>query len=66
MPAMVLTRITFGVSGDAALRKALKQAGRRDRVVPLWDDLSLGPIDSPEPKARWAWAKRELYADVAL
>lgn len=52
--------ITFGVSGDRSLRAALRQAGRRDRVVPLWDDLSLGPIDPPEPKARWAWAKREL------
>jgi hypothetical protein len=52
--------VTFGVSGDGALRTALREAGCRDRVVPLWDDLSLGPIDPPELKARWAWARREL------
>jgi hypothetical protein len=46
--------ITLGVSGDRSLRAALRQAGRRDRVVPLWDDLSLGPIDPPDLKARWA------------
>jgi hypothetical protein len=55
-----VTHVTFGMRGDESLRAALRQAGRRDRVVPLWDDLSLGPIDPPDPKARWAWAKREL------
>jgi hypothetical protein len=55
-----VTHITFGMRGDGSLRAVLKRAGRRDRVVRLWDDLSLGPIDPPEPKARWAWAKREL------
>jgi Protein of unknown function/Domain of unknown function (DUF1835) len=57
---MDITHITFGMRGDGSLRAVLKRAGRRDRVVRLWDDLSLGPIDPPEPKARWAWAKREL------
>jgi len=51
---------TFGMDADGVLRAALKQAGRRERVVRLWDDLSLGPIDPPEPAARWAWAKQEL------
>jgi hypothetical protein len=57
---MDITHITFGMRGDGSLRAVLKRAGRRDRVVRLWDDLSLGPIDPPESKARWAWAKREL------
>jgi hypothetical protein len=55
-----IVHVTFGMRGDGSLRAALKQAGHRDRVVRLWDDLSLGPIDPPEPKARWAWAKTEL------
>jgi hypothetical protein len=52
--------ITFGMYADKPLREALKQAGRRERVVRLWDDLSLGPIDPPEPAARRAWAKAEF------
>ena len=52
--------ITFGIGGDEALRAALKKAARHERVVPLWDDFSLGPIDPPDPAARWEWAKREL------
>ncbi|HEX4573323.1 MAG TPA: DUF3658 domain-containing protein [Dongiaceae bacterium] len=52
--------VTFGMYADNTLRDALKQAGRRDCVVRLWDDLSLGPIDPPEPAARWAWAREEL------
>ena len=55
-----VTHVTFGMRGDESLRAALRQAGRRDPVVPLWDDLSLGPIDSPDPKARWTWAKQQL------
>jgi hypothetical protein len=45
---------------DNPLREALKLAGRPGSVVRLWDDLSLGPIDPPEPAARWNWAKEEL------
>ena len=56
--------VTFGMYCDTPLREALKQAGRRDCVVRLWDDLSLGPIDPPEPTARSTWAREEfgLYA----
>ena len=35
--------ITFGIHADNVLRTALRLAGRRERVVRLWDDLSLGP-----------------------
>ena len=52
--------ITFGIHADNVLRTALRLAGRRERVVRLWDDLSLGPIDPPEPTVRWGWAKHEL------
>ena len=52
--------VTFGMYADNTLRDALKQAGRRDCVVRLWDDLSLGPIDPPELATRRAWAREEL------
>ena len=55
-----VTHITFGVHGERGLRVALKKAGRRERAVPLWDDFSLGPIDSRDSAARWEWATREL------
>ena len=52
--------VTFGKYADNTLRDALKQAGRSDCVVRLWDDLSLGPIDPPDPAARWTWAREEF------
>jgi len=55
-----IIHVTFGVRGERNLRVALKKAGRRERAVPLWDDFSLGPIDSRDSAARWEWARREL------
>ena len=60
MTSRPIIHVTFGVYGERNLRVALKKAGRRERAVPLWDDFSLGPIDPPDPAARWEWAKREL------
>ena len=60
MTSEPLLHITFGMYSDNPLREALKLAGRPGSVVRLWDDLSLGPIDPPEPAARWNWAKEEL------
>ena len=60
MASKAITHITFGTRGERNLRMALKKAGRRERVVPLWEDFSIGPIDPPDPTARWAWAEREL------
>jgi len=48
--------VTFGMRGERNLRVALKKAGRRERVVPLSDDFSLGPIESRDSADRWAWA----------
>jgi hypothetical protein len=52
MTSHPIRHIPLGMRGDESLRAALRQTGRRDRVVPLWDDLSLGPIDPPDPRAR--------------
>jgi len=60
MTSKLITHITFGIRGERNLRVALKKAGRRERAVPLWDDFSLGPIDSRDSAARWEWATREL------
>jgi hypothetical protein len=49
-----IIHITFGMHADGVLREALRQAGRHEGVVRLWDDLSLGPIDPPDAAARWA------------
>jgi hypothetical protein len=52
--------VTFGSYSDKPLRAALKRAERDELVAGLWDDLSLGPIDPPDPKVRWAWARQEM------
>lgn len=60
MTSQPVINVTFGMYADNTLREALKQAGRHECVVRLWDDLSLGPIDPPDPTTRRAWAKEEL------
>src|SRR5215471_15633034 len=61
-----MLHIVFGESAGGALRLALRQAGRDDEVLSFNDDLSFGPIDPPDPIARSAWARTELYfADAA-
>jgi len=45
------------------LRHALRSIGRDDRVAALVDDLSVGPINPAEPRARAAWAAQELGFD---
>jgi hypothetical protein len=56
--------VVFSTSAAIDLRKALAQIGRRDRVVALYDDLSFGPIDPPDPVLRAQWVKMELgYED---
>jgi len=52
--------IVFGESAGGVLRQALRSMKREDRVVVLDDDLSFGPIDPAEPRARAQWAALEL------
>ena len=52
--------IVFGEAAGGVLRQALRAAGRSDRVITYWDDLSFGPIDPPDAASRSAWATREL------
>lgn len=53
-----------GDSAGGVLRQALRAMRRNDRVVALLDDLSVGPINPAEPRARVAWAARELGIDT--
>ena len=53
----------FGRSAAGSIRQALRQIGCKERVVGFSDDLSLGPIDRTEPRAREAWIVDELGYD---
>jgi hypothetical protein len=60
----VTTRhVVFSMSAAINLRKALAQIGRRERVLAFYDDLSLGPIDPPNPVLRAQWVKSQLGCD---
>jgi hypothetical protein len=52
--------VVFNPSAAGGLRKALGEAGRGDRVVSFFDDLSFGPINPPDPEARRQWVEEEL------
>lgn len=52
--------IVFNSSAAAGLRDALRQAGRDERVVSLFDCLSFGPINPPDPELRRKWVEEEL------
>jgi hypothetical protein len=47
--------VTFGESAAGSLLMALETLDRRDELIYLGDDLSLGPIDPCESRVRAAW-----------
>jgi Domain of unknown function (DUF1835)/Protein of unknown function len=59
VPASTL-HIVFNPSAAGSLRDALRQAGRDERVVSLFDSLSFGPINPPDPELRRTWVEEEL------
>ena len=52
--------IVFGAYGAKTLRKDIHVMSRPDDVVSFDDDLSYGPLESFDPLARCAWARREF------
>jgi len=56
--------IVVGDSAGGVLGQALRSMRRGDRVLALDDDLSIGPIDPADPRARAAWMARELGYDI--
>jgi len=47
--------IAPGASAGGSLKQAIREAGRDEEVLPCFDDLSCGPIDTDDPSARAAW-----------
>jgi hypothetical protein len=60
----VAAHFVFSESFAHSLRQALRQAGREDAAFCLFDDLSFGPIDPPDPAVRFNWIERELKFDL--
>jgi hypothetical protein len=52
--------VVFNPSGAGGLRQALRQAGRDDRVICLFDSLDFGPINPPDSELRGNWVEEEL------
>src|SRR5262245_33014941 len=59
----------FDLSASGSLRQALRSCTRRERVIALVDDLSVGPIDRTNGEARTRWLQEqfggEVYEDAA-
>ncbi len=52
--------VVFNPSAAVGLRDALRQAGREERVVSLFDCLSFGPINPPDSSLRLQWVEKVL------
>jgi hypothetical protein len=52
--------VLFSPSAAGELRRALANAGRTDRVVCSFDNLSFGPINPPDGALRTKWVEEEL------
>jgi Protein of unknown function/Domain of unknown function (DUF1835) len=55
-----LLHVLFNSSAAGELRRALAIAGRNDRVVCSFDDLSFGPINPPDADLRARWVAEEM------
>ena len=53
--------IVFHPDAVEALREAVRQAGRLDRVTVFRDDLCFGPISPMDQDQREAWIRRSLH-----
>ncbi len=59
-PTAPRLHVTFHPSARGSLRQALEQLGRREPVLALMDDLSLGPLAPTSLQVRSAWYHEEL------
>jgi hypothetical protein len=50
-----IMHVAPGYSAGGSLRMAVEASDRTDNVIPFFDDLSCGPIDSDDPSARFDW-----------
>ena len=56
-PEMTQTvlHFVFTLSGAGCLVRALRKAGRDDKVIASFDLMSFGPIDPSDPASRRKW-----------
>ena len=55
-----VVHVAWGVSRAQSVRDALRLQGRMERVIALSGALNVGPIDTPDPGPRRAWAMANL------
>jgi hypothetical protein len=55
-----MLHFVFTPSGADCLVHALRKAGRDNRVITSYDDLSVGPINPGDSSSRAKWAENEL------
>lgn len=60
MSTAPVVHVTFGAAPFGNLKHALDTIDRRERVIGLYDDLSLGPITRTSGRIRTKWAREEL------
>ncbi|WP_159006859.1 DUF3658 domain-containing protein [Bradyrhizobium sp. S69] len=58
--AQAVLHFVFTPSGAGCLVQALRKAGRDDRVIASYDDLSFGPINPGDASSRAKWVENEL------
>jgi hypothetical protein len=56
--------VVAGYSAAMSLRQAIEAVGNGDLVLSLLDDLSYGPIDSPDVDSRGEWVEQNLGVDL--
>jgi len=55
-----ILHFVFTPSGAGGLVQAIKKAGRDDKVIASFDDMSFGPINPPDASLRAKWVENEL------
>ena len=58
--------VTFTYSAAASLKLALKRLGLEEEVLPLGDNLSIGPIEPGDATQRLEWEDAELGIEHAI
>lgn len=55
-----MLHVTFTGSGAGILNRALRNSGLKQNISALFDDLSVGPVDPPDPDDRLRWMQANL------
>lgn len=63
---MARLHVTFTYSAAGSLKKALARLGIAEQVLPLGDDMSVGPIEPGDSAQRLAWEAEVLQAEYLV